>query len=219
VVTFYIPIFFQVKGLSTTKSGARLIAQSAGASIGSLGAGLVMNKTGKYKLLGLFQVSVLVLGVGLLLSLNFETPAWPPFIFLSFIGFGYGGMLTVNLLAAISAVDHANQAVITSATYAFRATGSTIGVTIASTAYQNILKQELWRRFGGEKGAGKEIGRIRDNLDELRHLPHGWHDGVFESYMLAFQGVWLTALGMAVLGLVSAAFMRQHILHSTLNRK
>merc|ERR1712093_239022 len=54
------------------------------------------------------------------------------YIYQFLIGLGYGGMLTVTLLAVISAVDHEHQAVITSATYAFRSTGSSIGVTIAS---------------------------------------------------------------------------------------
>lgn len=197
----------------------RLIPNSIGASIGSLGAGIIMHRTGKYRALGLIQVSLFVLGIGLQLSLNLETPTWPPFMFLFFVGFGYGGMLTVTLLGAISAVAHEHQAVITSATYAFRSTGSTIGVTIASAVFQNILKSQLWSRFGGQKGAADEIGRIRDNFDELKHLPPGWKEGVVDSYVLALHGVFATALGVAILGLITTAFMRQHVLHSNLARK
>lgn len=219
VIFFYGPIFFQVQGYSTTHAGLRLIPQAAGVSTGSLGVGLIMNRTGKYYKLGLAVVSIYVLGVGLLISLNLSTPAWPPFIMIFFAGLGYGGMITVTLLAAISAVDHEHQAVITSATYAFRSTGSTIGVTIASAVFQNILKTQLWDRFGGQDGAAEEIGRIRDSFDELKQLPPGWKDGVLDSYVTALHGVFATGLGIAVLGLVCATFMREHILHATLNRK
>jgi MFS family permease len=178
-----------------------------------------MNKTGKYKIVGLALIIALALGTGLLALLNLDSPEWPALVCLFLTGAGYGGMLTVTLLACISAVDHEHQAVISSATYAFRSTGSTIGVTIGSAVYQNILKAGLWNKFGGEEGAADEIERIRDSFDELRHLPPGWHDGVFETYMDALRGVFLTALAVVLLCLVCACFMRQHTLHTTLARK
>ena len=218
MITFYIPIFFQVKGLSATQAGMRLIPQSIGSSMGSLGCGLIMNHTGKYRILGLTVISTFVIGSGLLATLTFQTSDWAGYFYQFLVGIGYGGMLTVTLLATISSVSHDHQAVITSATYAFRSTGSTIGVTIASTVYQNILVSSLHSKFDGTKGAVDEIRRIRDGLDELKHLPKGWEIGVFESYELALRGVFLTGLGIAVLGLVCGAFMRQHTLHTSLAR-
>jgi hypothetical protein len=144
---------------------------------------------------------------------------WPTFIYQFLIGSGYGGTLTVTLLAVISAVDHEHHSVITSATYAFRSTGSTIGVTIASAVYQNLLVDRLHKRFDDYPGAAKEIGRIRDSLEELKHLPRGWKEGVMESYETALKGVFLTALGIAVAGAIAGSFMQQHKLHSSLDRK
>jgi len=219
MVTFYIPLFYQVSGLSATRAGTRLIPQSIGASIGSLGCGLVMNTTGKYKILGLSVIAIFVLGTGLLATLTFESPQWPAYIYMLLVGTGYGGMLTVTLLATISAVSHDHQAVITSATYAFRSTGSSIGVTIASAVYQNILLEGLHRRFDGRTGAQERIQRIRDALEELKHLPPSWREGVFDAFGDALRAVFLTALGIAVLGLVCGAFMRQHKLHKSIARE
>lgn len=219
MVIFYTPIFFQVKGLSTTQAGIRLIPQSIGTSAGSLGAGLIMNKTGKYTVLGLVLMLMNVVGIGLMATLNFQTPGWPAFIYLLLVGAGYGGILTVTLLACISAVDHEHQAVITSATYGFRSTGSTIGITIGSAVYQNVLNMQLWKRFGGEKDAADIIRRIRDSFDELNRLPKGWKAGVLDSYQDALRAVFLTALGMAVIGFIFGSFIRQHTLHSTLARR
>ncbi|RDL32060.1 MFS multidrug transporter-like protein [Venustampulla echinocandica] len=217
-ILFYVPIFFQVKGLSTTAAGMQLIPQSIGASVGSLLCGFVMNHTGKYRLLSFAILGSFVLGTGLICTLTFDTPNWPAFIYLFLIGTGYGGTLTVTLLALISAVSHDHQAVITSASYAFRSTGSTIGVTIASAVYQNILVSSLHQRFDGREGAAEEIRRIRDSFDELKHLPPGWRQGVLESYELSFRGVFLTAFGLAVTAFVCGAFMRQHTLHTSLSR-
>jgi MFS family permease len=219
MITFYVPIFFQVNGFSTTAAGMRLVPQSIGGSIGSLGTGLLMNYTGKYKALGLGAVSTFALGVGLLSTLTFATPPGPAYAYLFLTGAGMGSLITVTLLASISSVSHDQQAVVTSATYAFRSTGSTLGITIASAVYQNLLLSGLHQRFDGRDGADAEIRRIRDSLDELKNLPAGWEQGVFESYEIALRGVFLTGLGIAVLGLVAASFMREHKLHSTISRR
>jgi hypothetical protein len=135
------------------------------------------------------------------------------------LGSGYGAMLTITLLACLAAVEHADQAPITSATYAFRSVGATVGITIASAVYQNILKTQLWDRFGRLPDAGVEIPRIRDDLDELKHLPDGWHKSeVIAAFMEAFRGVWFTALATVLLGLIAVSLMKQHTLHSTLSR-
>lgn len=84
--------------------------------------------------------------------------------------------------------------------------------------YQNILKIRLWDRFGDYPDAAEEIRRIRDSLDELKHLPEGWFDGVIQSYIEAFRGVWLTMLALAVGALVCISLMREHKLHTTLSR-
>ncbi|KAJ8118869.1 hypothetical protein ONZ43_g3908 [Nemania bipapillata] len=117
-----------------------------------------------------------------------------------------------------AAIDHSHQATITSATYAFRSVGSTVGITVGSAIYQNVLKSNLWERFGDLPGAAEEIKRIRDDLDELNHLPDGWYDGVAASFQEAFRSVWFTLLGLAILAIISVSLMKQHKLHSTLAR-
>ncbi|PMD28191.1 MFS multidrug transporter-like protein [Hyaloscypha hepaticicola] len=216
---FYVPIFFQAKGHSTTRAGMSLIPQSIGSSVGSLGAGLIMNHTGKYKWLSLGCLTSVCFGAGMLPTLTLNGPDWPEYIYLFCIGVGYGGTLTVTLLAVISAVDHEHQAVITSATYAFRSTGSTIGITIASAVYQNLLISSLHEKFDGWPGAEDEIRKIRDNFDELKHLPDGWQEGVLDSFALALRGVFLTGFSIAVLSLICGAFMKQHTLHKNLARR
>lgn len=219
ILVFYIPIYLQVLGYSPTQSGFRILFASLGVSFSSIGCGFIMKKTGKYLVLGICVLASFVAGCAIFSTLDADSPSWVPFPAFVLTGGGYGGMLTVTLLACIAAVDHSQQAVITSATYAFRSVGATLGVTIASVVYQNILKARLWDRFGSLPGAGEEIKRIRDDLGELKHLPVGWQGGVIASFMEAFRGVWLTVLGLAVVGLISISLMRQHKLHSNLARR
>lgn len=216
---FYVPMYLQVLGYSPTQSGLRILFGSLGVSFSSIGCGLIMKKTGRYLALGICVLISFVAGTAIISTLDANSPSWVPFPAFILTGAGYGGMLTVTLLACIAAVDHSQQAVITSSTYAFRSVGATLGITIASVVYQNILKARLWERFGSEPGAAGEIGRIRDDLDELKHLPAGWKDGVISSFMEAFRGVWLTTLGLAIVGLVCVSLMKQHKLHTNLARR
>lgn len=219
MIIFYVPLYYQVRGSSTTAAGMRLIPQSIGSSIGSLGAGIIMNRTGKYKAVSLVTLTMLVIGTGLLATMNENTPDWPIYIYLSLTGIGYGATLTTTLLAIISAVSHDHHSVITSASYAFRSTGSSIGITIASAVYQNILKSALWNKFWDKPDAEEIIGKIRDSFEELNKLPDGWREGVEESYMDAFRGVFLTALGFAILMAGVGSMMRQNVLHERLDRR
>lgn len=216
---FYVPMYLQVLGYSPTQSGLRILFGSLGVSFSSIGCGLIMKKTGRYLALGICVLISFVAGTAMISTLDANSPSWVPFPAFIFTGAGYGGMLTVTLLACIAAVDHSQQAVITSSTYAFRSVGATLGITVASVVYQNILKASLWSRFGSEPGAAEEISRIRDDLDELKHLPVGWRDGVIASFMEAFRGVWLTTLGLAIVGLICVSLMKQHKLHSNLARR
>jgi MFS family permease len=217
---FYGPLYFQVvMDLSPTESGARLIPQSLGTAAGSLGCGLIMRRTGKYYWLNAAIEALFVLACGMMCTLALTTPAWLPFIYFALSGICYGGMLTVNLSALIAAVDHAHQAVVTSASYAFRSTGATIGITVASAIFQNVLKLQLWARLGDRKGAAEVIARIRGNVEEAKLLPDDWRGPILESYMMALRSVFFFFLGLSVLGFAIGLFMREHMLHSNLARK
>ena len=216
---FYGPIYFQVKGLSPTQAGARMIPQSIGTAIGSVSTGIIMRWTGKYYILNICIQIIFTSAYVLLSSFTLATPAWEPVLAFFMSGIGYSGMLTTTLLALISAVDHEHQAVITSASYAFRSTGSAIGITIASAVFQNILKIRLWGELGDREGASDVIGRLRDSLDEIKTLPIGLRGEVRGVYMEALRGVFLTSLGIGILGGLVSLAMREHVLHKTLERK
>ncbi|KAF9636349.1 putative mfs multidrug protein [Lasiodiplodia theobromae] len=218
-ILYYGPIYFQVLGLSATRAGVRLIPQSIGTATGSLSVGLITRKTGRYWTLNAGIEATLVLAVGLVAgTFDASTPAWPPFVYFFLIGVGYGGMLTTTLLALISAVDHEHQAVVTSASYAFRSTGSTIGISVAGAVFQNVLKRELWARFAGRDGAAEVIKRIRDSVGAVQDLPPEWKDGVLAAYMQALTAVWWTTFGITALGALCSLAMGEHRLHKNLAR-
>lgn len=216
---FYVPLYLQVRGDSPTVSGLKILPSPIGISICSVGAGYIMKKTGRYIGLGIGSLLMIISGILIYATQNESTPAEATMVAVFLLGGGYGSMLTTTLLAAIAAVDHSKQAVITSATYLARSLGGTIGITVSSAVYQNVLNDRLWKRFGDEPHAAEIIQKIRDDLNFLKHLPPGWHDGVLSSFMDAFRGVWFLMLALAIGALICVSLMRQHTLHETLSRR
>jgi MFS family permease len=113
---FYVPLYLQVLGSSATGAGLRILPSPVGVSIGSVTAGFVMKRTGRYVGLGMASVTTLIIGVALFTAQGRQSSPWLTSVAFFFVGSGYGSMLTTTLLACISAVDHSQQAVITSAT-------------------------------------------------------------------------------------------------------
>ena len=218
-LTYYLPVYLQLLGKSPTQAGVRFIPFSVGAGIGSFGAGLVMKMTGKYYYLDKCSHAFLVLSTALTATMNANTPAAYPFIYLGLFGLGLGGTLITTLMALVSAVEHEHQAVVTSAGFAFRSTGSVIGLTVASSVFQNLLRVKLHQNIGSMADADGIIDSIRDNLDEIARLPTHLRGSVQRDYMEAVQGVFVVVCGFAVLAAVFSLFIRQHVLHANLERR
>lgn len=216
---FYAPMYFQVQGYSAAEAGLRLVPESAAICITSISCGLLMRKTGKYYRLSIFMQTLFILGLALVSSMRLDTPACPPFIYLFIAGMGFSGMITTTVIALIASVEQEHQAVITSTSYAFRGTGSVLGITIASAVFQNVLRPQLQSRLGSTPDAAKLISRIEKNLGTIHDLPTAIKLEVSQAYMTAFRAVFLTLLGLAVAGMVAGSFMKEHILHRKLSRR
>ena len=218
---YYVPLYLQLSlSLSSSSAGLRVILFAAGTSIGSLGSGMIMKSSGRYRILMAISMLVFLLGAALICTFQLDEPAWKTFVYVLPIGLGYGSMLTITLVAMIAAAEHKYQAVITAASYAFRSTGSTIGITIASAVYQNVLTKELRSTYGDLPDAEAIIRKIRNSLNMINHLPHGWKKAkVLEIYMDSFRGAFLTGLGLAALAAIVGLCMREHMLHKKLSRR
>lgn len=113
---FYIPLAFQVLGSTATQAGLQILPSPIGVSVGSLTCGYIMKRTGKYVVLACTSVLLIVVGIFMYTLIGPNTPVQLISVGLFLVGTGFGAMLTATLLACIAAVDHSQQAVVTSAT-------------------------------------------------------------------------------------------------------
>ena len=219
VFFFYIPIYYRARGTSSTQAGAALIPFSITFPMGSLGAGIITTKTGRYKHLLRAVLLLMLLGTVASCTNTTSLPLWPVMLELGLVGLATGAMLTVTLLALISAVDPTEQAVVTSLSYVFRSTGSVVGLALASAVYQAVLEADLWTRIGDQQNAADVIRSIKDSFDEVDRLPSRIQWAVRSSYMVALRATFTTTAAFAVMALVSGFLIRELKLHSTLARE
>ena len=218
-LTYYMPVYLQLLGKSPTQAGLRFIPFSAGSAIGAFAAGLIMKATGNYYYLDKCAHALLILSTALATTMTAQTPSVYPFLYLGLFGLGLGGILVTALIALVSAVEQEHQAVVTSAGFAFRSTGSVIGLTVASSAFQNLLRVKLNESIGSITDAEGIIDSIRENFDEIARLPLELRGSVQRDYMEAVQGVFTVVCGFTVLAAASSLFMKQHKLHANLERR
>jgi len=190
-----------------------------GISVGSLGSGLIMNRTGRYYYLGIGSMFLFNVGTGLFCSLNIGTLIWSQYLYLFFFGTGYGAVLTVGLLALIAAVKHSQQATTTSSCYLFRATGGTIGAAVGSAVFQTALRKFLTENLGDGEAAQEIIGRVLSDFREILKIPEPWRHLVVGGCMDALRMTFVAGSGMGVMGLVMSTLMKEHELHKTLDRR
>ncbi|GEQ66551.1 hypothetical protein JCM33374_g214 [Metschnikowia sp. JCM 33374] len=220
---FFIPLYFQtVMGLTATQSGERVIPNFLAVSFGSVGAGLYMKKTGRYYVLTVAVGIISLLGMYRVLMLSPESSLLTQFTILIPPGFGYSCLLTVTLLSLIAAVPIKYQACTTSIQYTFRATGSTIGVSVASAIFQNLVRAHLSRNvhdiIKDPILARKVIKKALENTNYVHEAPDLVRNAIKDAYSTGCKGALVFSTATIALGFVSSLFMKEHVLHKSMNR-
>lgn len=222
---FYVPVFWaSALQLTPTEIGLRTISNFVGVSIGSFSAGFYMKQTGKY--LGLYIISgfITVVGVYTIYAQNRGTPLWYQYLVLFIPGAGYAAILTVTLLALIAAVPYDQQAATTSIQYAFRATGSTVGVSAASYIFQRYLLEQLTEKVLAvdspftKKELAEIIQKAFNSSDYTWRAPEVLREAIVQSYDFATHRALLFSLITMAVAWAIGFWIQEHHLHSTIKR-
>ncbi|KAK9371149.1 major facilitator superfamily domain-containing protein [Lipomyces kononenkoae] len=215
---FYIPIYLvAAKGISATAAGMSVVSNFVGNAIGAIATGTYMRATGKYYHVIVLDSVLLFVGCLLQCSVGASTSIVTQVLYILLPGIASGSLMTATLVALIASVPHELQAVATSIQYGFRAIGSTLGVSIASAIFQNVLATCLFSRVTGP-GADEIISRILDSVDEVNRVPEEYALVIRQSYLDACRGVFIFVAILALVNIGPCMLMKEHKLHNSLQR-
>lgn len=218
----YIPVYAQgVLSVSATQSGAILIPLNVAMIVTSILMGVVITKTGKYKVILILGAMMLLGGYVLLSMLSWQSNLWDLAFAMTVVGMGLGMSMQTYTLVVQNAVDRTELGVATAAVQFFRNVGSTIGIamlgSIMSSAMMPKIQEHLpagAKDMGGAMGADSGVGSALDP-SKLESLPGPIVDAIHQGMGEAMHLVFVSGVPFVVAVLVLALFVKQLTLRTT----
>lgn len=146
----FLPRYFQaVQGLSATASGYRTWPLMLGLILSSTLSGILVSRTGTYKVMLLGSMAVLTLGMFLMTRLEVGTGYWTLSLWMLIAGLGVGPSFSVTTVALQNAVPLRRIGVATSNLTFFRQIGGSVGLAIAGSIFASTFATQLPSQLAG----------------------------------------------------------------------
>jgi len=221
-----VPLYLQiVKGSSATLAGLQMIPFVLGIMAGSITAGQLIARTGRYRIFPIIGGILMATALGLFATIGADTPLWKTMLIMVVMGLGLGGNMQPMITAVQNAVSPREIGVATSSVTFFRSMGGTLGTAIFLSVLFNVLPGKIGAAFTAaqktpefQQALASDPGQVKilqqatggaalndtsflGKLSEVVAHPFkvGFSDGV--------QIVFLMALGVMLIGLVVVFFL------------
>jgi EmrB/QacA subfamily drug resistance transporter len=200
----FLPLYLQiVKGVDPTVSGLRLFPLIAGLLTTSIGSGLLISHSGRYKVFPILGTGIMAAGLFLLSTLTPSSGTVTSSLSMFVLGVGIGAVMQVLIIAVQSAVEHKDLGTATAGATFFRSMGGSFGTAVFGAIFANALAGHLARSLGGVK---LPVGVTGASVSPraLATLPASAHTAFVDAYASSLQTVFLIAVPIAVVGFVLA---------------
>ncbi|BBX16378.1 MFS transporter [Mycolicibacterium duvalii] len=202
----FLPTFMQfVDGVSATESGLRTLPMVGGLLLTSMGSGVLVSRTGRYKIFPVVGTAVMVVGFVLLSRMDETTPMLQQSAYLFILGTGIGMCMQVLILIVQSTAKFSDLGVATSGVTFFRTIGSSFGAAIFGSLFANFLQA----RIGPALAAGGAPPEAAESPQVLHRLPDAVAAPVVTAYADSLGLVFLWAAPVAVIGFFVALTLKQ----------
>lgn len=211
----YIPIFIQgVLGGKPTNSGLVLLPMMLGSVVTATMGGFLMTKL-KYRTIMIPTLALLIVGLGLLTTLNESTTLWTLRFFMILVGLGIGASFSVLSNAAIHSVKPQERGSASSTLNFLRSLGMTLGITVFGIIQSHMFTKKLAESMSAAGGAAGEIPKELDLKDphallspETRKLiPPQILENISSAMSSSIVQTFVWAVIPAALALLAAFFM------------
>jgi EmrB/QacA subfamily drug resistance transporter len=200
----FLPTYMQfVDGVSATTSGLRTLPMVVGMLSTSMGSGVLVGRTGRYKIFPVAGTAVMAVAFLLMSRMNPSTSALLQSLYLFILGAGIGLCMQVLILIVQSTASFEDLGVATSGVTFFRTIGSSFGAAIFGSLFTNFLRG----RIGPAIAASGAPPAAANSPEALHRLPHAMAAPIVDAYATSLTQVFLWAVPVALVGLVLALFL------------
>jgi EmrB/QacA subfamily drug resistance transporter len=143
-----VPLYLQiVKGSSATQAGLQMIPFVVGIMAGSITAGQLIARTGRYRIFPIIGGILMASALLLFAMIGADTPLWQTMLIMVLMGLGLGGNMQPMITAVQNAVNPREIGVATSSVTFFRSMGGTLGTAIFLSVLFNVLPGKISAAF------------------------------------------------------------------------
>ena len=210
--------YFQVAGGHTpTEAGLLGIPLMAGSLVGTTAAGNLITRHGRWKRFLVLGSSLLLVGLGLLATVDHTTPEWHTMVFMGLTGLGMGMLLQNYVLAVQNTVDVTEVGAASASVSFFRSLGGTVGVAVLGAILAAQVSNDVTRRLA-RLGVDAPHGGAGGSLLDVDSLPGPVAEIVRSAYGDATGVIFAVAAGIAVVSLAAALLIREVPLRTTVRK-
>jgi EmrB/QacA subfamily drug resistance transporter len=202
----FLPTYMQfVDGVSATTSGLRTLPMVAGMLSTSIGSGVLVGRTGRYKIFPVAGTAVMALAFFLMSRMDPSTSALLQSVYLFILGAGIGSCMQVLVLIVQNTSSFEDLGVATSGVTFFRTIGSSFGAAIFGSLFTNFLHS----RIGAALAASGAPSAAANSPEALHRLPRTVAAPIVSAYAASLTQVFLWAVPVALVGFILALFLRE----------
>ena len=205
----FIPLYQQtVQGASPTVSGLLMTPMMLGSAVTSVLAGVLMTKTGKYKLFPILGGAIMSVGMGLLTGLNVSTSRFETAIYFAVLGLGMGLLMQMVSLIAQNSVELKDMGVATSARMFFQQMGGSLGVAAFGAVFASRLNSFMDSATPAGSSGTLHVSGSFDPA-QVASLPPAVQQIVFDAVSHGVQAVFWAVLPASILVFLLALFIKE----------
>ena len=202
----FLPTYMQfVDGVSATTSGLRTLPMVAGMLSTSMGSGVLVGRTGRYKIFPVAGTAVMAVAFLLMSRMNPSTSALLQSVYLFILGAGIGLCMQVLVLIVQNTSKFEDLGVATSGVTFFRTIGSSFGAAIFGSLFTNFLRS----RIGPALAASGAPPATANSPEALHKLPHAVAAPIVDAYASSLTQVFMWAVPVALVGFILSLFLRE----------
>jgi len=199
----FLPLFLQdVRGVSPTMSGVRLLPMMVGLFGASIIAGQLVSKGWRYRPFPILGTTIMTLGLVLMSTVNESTSSLTMAIDMFVLGAGLGLVMQILVTAVQNAVDQSDLGAATAGANFFRSIGGSFGTAVFGALYVNEFPHQIASGLKGYVGPFVKLTPSSFTPSSLRRLPPGELTIVLHAISRTIQHIYVVATPFGILAIL-----------------
>lgn len=204
----YLPTYFQMAdGVSATGAGLLMIPMMTALLIASVGVGLWVSKSGRYKLFPIIGSFVMALGLWMLSTITIHSSLQTICFYMAVLGLGLGMSLQILTLIVQNEFPHRIVGTATAANNYFRQVGSSLGSAVVGSMFVARLTSLLLERLPA--GALSSHGDQSLTPTIVAAMPSGTRGIIISSYNDALVPIFVYMVPLGLIAGVLLVFLKK----------